>query len=93
MISKYKELFAEVLNHSVCGIYPYYVDKVCQPAANIVAVSFKNTDGWTHYNIYELVHLNLKQCAKLKNVFDMIDWSGEPEEIFTKAEAINGNIR
>ena len=39
-------------------------------------------------NIYELAHKNLKQWAKLKNVFDIIDWSGEPEQILSKAEEI-----
>ena len=39
-------------------------------------------------NIYEFIHLNLKQWANFKNVFNMIDWSGEPEEIFAKAEEL-----
>ena len=37
-------------------------------------------------NIHELAHKNLKEWAKLKNVFDIIDWSEEPEQIFKKAE-------
>ena len=36
-------------------------------------------------NIYEFAFKNLKQWAKLKNVFDKIDWSEEPEQIFKKA--------
>ena len=39
-------------------------------------------------NIYELAHKNLKQWAKLKNFFDKIDWSEEPEQIFKKVEEI-----
>ncbi len=37
-------------------------------------------------NIYEFVYLNLKQWANFKNVFNIIDWSGEPKEIIAKAE-------
>ena len=44
-------------------------------------------------NIYELAHLNLKQWASLKNVFNTIDWSGEPEEIFAKAEELINEIK
>lgn len=43
-------------------------------------------------NIYEFVHLNLKQWAKFNNVFNIIDWSGEPEEIIAKAEEIMNEI-
>ena len=43
-------------------------------------------------NIYELAHKNLKQWAKLKNVFDIIDWSEEPEQIFKKVEKIRNEI-
>ena len=43
-------------------------------------------------NIYELAHKNLKQWAKLKNVFDIIDWSEEPEQIFKKAEELRNEI-
>ncbi len=39
-------------------------------------------------NIYELMHMNLKQWAKLNNVLDRIDWSGEPDDIFTKANEL-----
>ena len=39
-------------------------------------------------SIYELMHLNLKQWAKLNNVLDRIDWSGEPDDIFTKANEL-----
>ena len=43
-------------------------------------------------NIYEFAYLNLKQWAKLKNVFDKIDWSEEPEQIFKKAEELRNEI-
>lgn len=43
-------------------------------------------------NIYEFVHLNLKQWANFKNVFNIIDWSGETEEIIAKAEEIMNEI-
>ncbi len=44
------------------------------------------------WNIYEFVHLNLKQWANFKNVFNIIDWSGEPKEIIAKAEEIMNEI-
>ena len=44
------------------------------------------------YNIYKFAYLNLKQWANLKNVFNIIDWSGEPEEIFAKAEELRNEI-
>ena len=44
------------------------------------------------YNIYKFAHLNLKQWANFKNVFNIIDWSGELEEIFTKAEELMNEI-
>ena len=43
-------------------------------------------------NIYELAHKNLKEWAKLKSVFDIIDWSEEPEQIFKKAEELRNEI-
>ena len=47
---------------------------------------------WREWNIYEFVHLNLKQWANFKNVFNIIDWSGEPEEILAKAEELMNEI-
>ena len=44
------------------------------------------------YNIYKFVHLNLKQWTNFKNVFNIIDWSGELEEIFAKAEELMNEI-
>jgi len=37
-------------------------------------------------NIYELTHKNLKEWSKTKNIFSMIDWSEEPNQIFKKVE-------
>ena len=48
--------------------------------------------SWMPINIYEFVFKNLKQWAKLKNVFDKIDWSEEPEQIFKKAEKLKNEI-
>lgn len=44
------------------------------------------------YCIYKFAFKNLKQWAKLKNVFDKIDWSEEPEQIFKKAEKLKNEI-
>lgn len=43
-------------------------------------------------NIYEFTYLNLKQWANLKDAFNTIDWSGEPEDIFAKAEELRNEI-
>ena len=43
-------------------------------------------------NIYEFSYKNLKEWAKLKSVFDIIDWSEEPEQIFKKAEELRNEI-
>jgi len=48
--------------------------------------------GLIGINIYELAHMKLKQWAKLKNIFDKIDWSEEPEQIFIKAEELRNEI-
>ena len=47
---------------------------------------------YNRINIYEFVHMNLKQWANFKNVFNIIDWSGEPEEILAKAEELMNEI-
>lgn len=44
--------------------------------------------GEFEYNIYELVHSELKKWAKQNNFFNAIDWSEEPENIFKKAEEL-----
>ena len=41
---------------------------------------------------FELAHKNLKQWAKINNVFNEIDWSEEPELIFKKAEELRNEI-
>lgn len=91
-----KELLSEVLDYQVND---YGFD------AHDKNLMFLNQTYWIDYdgvkhrsgckkaiNIYELAHLNLKQWAKLKNVFDMIDWSEEPEKIFAKAEELRNEI-
>ena len=87
MISK--ELLSEVLGVYVrdgwyfdCEILIYTYDKILGLDENYHA----------EINIYELVHKNLKEWAKLKNVFDIIDWSEEPEQIFKKAEELRNEI-
>ena len=55
---------------------------------NNIYWSIKELDILQSKNVYELVHLKLKEWAKLKNFFDKIDWSEEPEEILSKAEEI-----
>lgn len=47
---------------------------------------------WKEWNIYQFAFKNLKQWAKLKNIFDKIDWSEEPEQIFKKAEKLKNEI-
>lgn len=39
-------------------------------------------------NIYELAHKNLKQWAKINNVFDKINWLDEPDMIFKKTKEL-----
>jgi len=45
---------------------------------------------WKYINIYELAHNHLKRWAKKKSIFDMIDWSGTPKQIFKRADELNG---
>ena len=86
-----KELLSEVLNLKV----------VSHGLLNKLNNSFDITympledDPYTRsmpINIYEFAFKNLKQWAKLKNVFDKIDWSEEPEQIFKKAEKLKNEI-
>ena len=74
-----KELLSEVLNLNIT-----YIER-CN---NSIIYKISVYDREEEVNIYELAHKNLKQWAKLKNVFDIIDWSGEPEQILSKAEEI-----
>ena len=92
MISK--ELLSEVL-----GIRSIVMDPILEPNSKIgyLVYGSQNTvrevrNNHKQINIYELAHKNLKQWAKLKNVFDIIDWSEEPEQIFKKVEKIRNEI-
>ena len=85
-----KELLSEVL-----GIRYIAMNPILEPMNKIgyLVYGSQNTiqevrSNHKQINIYELVHKNLKQWAKLKNVFDIIDWSEEPEQIFKKVEEI-----
>ena len=84
-----KELLSEVLGVYVkdgwyfdCELLIYTYDKILGLDENY----------HSQINIYELVHMNLKQWAKFKNVFGKIDWSEEPEQIFKKAEELRNEI-
>ena len=83
-----KELLSEVLNYEVdvfLGINKNEIDYTCCRDENEGYIDIS-------INLYEFVHLNLKQWANFKNVFNIIDWSGEPEEIIVKAEEIMNEI-
>ena len=83
-----KELLSEVLNYEVdvfLGINKNEIDYTCCRDENEGYIDIS-------INLYEFVHLNLKQWANFKNVFNIIDWSGEPEEIIAKAEEIMNEI-
>ena len=79
-----KELMSEVLNYEVdtfLGLNKNEIDYTCCRDENEGYIDIS-------INLYEFVHLNLKQWANFKNVFNIIDWSGEPEEILAKAEEL-----
>jgi hypothetical protein len=78
-----KELLSEVLNLNIT-----YIER-CN---NSIIYKVSVYDREEEVNIYEFVYLNLKQWAKLNNVFDKIDWSEEPEQIFKKAEEFRNEI-
>ena len=88
MISK--ELLSEVLNQNVTSVYKQQ-EQYRYTTSNTNGAWVSGSDV-TFPNIYELAHKNLKQWAKLKNVFDIIDWSEEPEQIFKKAEELRNEI-
>lgn len=82
-----KELLSEVFGREVSEIKNTCTDK------EIVIIAY--FDGFRQaftMNIYELAHKNLKQWAKVNNVFNEIDWSEEPERIFKKAEELRNEI-
>lgn len=78
-----KELLSEVLGHNdICN------ERITHNKLLYMCKNDGMMDYEYEYNIYELAHKNLKQWAKLKNVFNIIDWSEEPEQIFKKVEEI-----
>ena len=83
-----KELLGEVLGYEVdafLGISENEIDYTCCRDKDI---GYEDIS----INIYEFVFMNLKQWAKLKNVFDKIDWSEETEQIFKRAEELRNEI-
>ena len=85
MISK--ELLSEVLGSGeVDDLESFNLD------SSGTCIMLHYADLVDYINIHELAHKNLKQWAKLKNVFDIIDWSEEPEQIFKKAEELRNEI-
>ena len=85
MISK--ELLREVLAIVCINIREVYDNEIIYTSYELPRIQ-----DWKSINIHELAHKNLKQWAKLKNVFDIIDWSEEPEQIFKKAEELRNEI-
>ena len=86
-----KELLSEVLNlkvvsHGLLNKLNNSFDITYMPPEDSLKSSLMPI------NIYEFAFKNLKQWAKLKNVFDKIDWSEEPEQIFKKAEKLKNEI-
>ena len=90
MILPSKELLSEVIGTKV------EIGKTTQYSQTDYCLWAKDIDKCTYrygqINIYELAHMNLKQWAKLKNVFGKIDWSEEPEQIFKKAEELRNEV-
>ena len=76
------------LASSVLGLNVVYTES-CEHRDGIIGIwTDINTKPIEEISIYEFIHLNLKQWANFKNVFNIIDWSGEPEEILAKAEEL-----
>ena len=86
-----KELLSEVLNLKVVS---HGLLNKLNNSFNITYMQSEDSlkSSWMPINIYEFAFKNLKQWAKLKNVFDKIDWSEEPEQIFKKAEKLKNEI-
>ena len=94
MISK--ELLSEVLNKKVIDDDISNIE-LKENTITFIEDYWDEDEGSGFYrshtiNIYELAHKNLKQWAKLKNVFGIIDWAKEPEQIFKKVEKIRNEI-
>ena len=83
-----KELLSEVLNVEISEVNGTLTHKNNKSLLSYITKNCSINEGKELINIYELAHKNLKQWAKLKNVFDIIDWSEEPEQIFKKVEEI-----
>lgn len=81
MISK--ELLSEIMDDKVKSI---------RIMNDTIFIYFENNNQEYFIDIYELTHKNLKEWAKLKNVFGIIDWSEEPKQIFKKAEELKNEI-
>ena len=86
-----KELLSEVLNLKVVS---HGLLNKLNNSFNITYMQSEDSlkSSLMPINIYEFAFKNLKQWAKLKNVFDKIDWSEEPEQIFKKAEKLKNEI-
>ena len=86
-----KELLSEVLKLEVVK---HSLFNKSNNSFNITYMQSEDSlkSSWMPINIYEFAFKNLKQWAKLKNVFDKIDWSEEPEQIFKKAEKLKNEI-
>ncbi len=80
MISK--KLLSEVLG-------PEYSIEYIKEKGNYV--EYNDYDSST-INIYELAHKSLKKWAITNCVFGIIDWSGTPEQIFSKAEKLRNEL-
>ena len=78
-----KELLSEVLDEGV---------RVIAGVTSTNELKYNNDMIAQFVNVYELAHKNLKQWAKIKDVFDIINWSEEPEQIFLKAEELRNEL-
>ena len=95
-----KELLSEVINIKIEDIIDLkmfgkdlkYYEKCLLKSCCDGRLSNHKDSICKSINIYELAHKNLKEWAKLKSVFDIIDWSEEPEQIFKKAEELRNEI-
>ena len=86
-----KELLSEVLGINNISSIIYDIDFPNIIEYNQYATLARGMRS-IEINIYELVHLNFKHWAKLKDVFDKIDWSEEPEEILKKVEELRKEV-
>jgi len=88
MISK--ELLSDIIGKKVFKIATYY--KKGRPYE--LEIYYTSIRALSEYiNIYELAHNHLKKWAKDNNIFDMIDWSETPEQIFKRADELRNATR